>query len=363
MKKCPICDRTFDDAMKFCQTDGTPLVAAAEAEPLDPFKTMVGGSFGKAGADDILQIPPESDPLKTSYATDEEMRKEMSSQKPVNDGVIDVAPLAGDASYAPKDQSKMASDPIAPPSLPQFDEPQLSPPSFGERQTPNSTDFSQVSPSPATPNSYSEPTTPKTPAPFDDKTEIFDTKSPFDNARYNPPNAAIPSPFGESRPSSFDAPSTPLPTYKDSEPFSDAGQNNAFNQAAYNNPFEQNQPLQAAQWTPPPAPEANWQNQPVGANTPFQPPAAGSGQNNTLSIVSLVLGILSIPCCGFVVFGIGAAVTGFLAKKKADENPALYGGRRMALAGMIIGIITAVLGLVLTVLQVLFGAFNNWGNM
>jgi hypothetical protein len=77
----------------------------------------------------------------------------------------------------------------------------------------------------------------------------------------------------------------------------------------------------------------------------------------------LVLGILSIPCCGFVVFGIGAAVTGFLAKKKADENPALYGGRGMALAGMIIGIITAVIGLILTVLQIFFGVLNSLGNM
>jgi hypothetical protein len=67
MKKCPTCERTFDDSMKFCQTDGTPLVAVAEnAAPddaykttvgrqediaasiqPDPFKTMIGGSFNK----------------------------------------------------------------------------------------------------------------------------------------------------------------------------------------------------------------------------------------------------------------------------------------------------------------------------
>jgi Na+/proline symporter len=73
------------------------------------------------------------------------------------------------------------------------------------------------------------------------------------------------------------------------------------------------------------------------------------------------LGILSIPCCGFVIFGIGAAVTGFLAKKKADQNPELYGGRGMALAGMIIGIITAVIGLILNGSANIFRRFEQSG--
>ena len=39
MKRCPNCQKTFDDAMRFCQTDGTPLVD--DAPPADPYKTMV----------------------------------------------------------------------------------------------------------------------------------------------------------------------------------------------------------------------------------------------------------------------------------------------------------------------------------
>ena len=52
MKKCPSCQRTFDDNMRFCQTDGTPLAddapaaappAPAEEEaPFDPYATIVG---------------------------------------------------------------------------------------------------------------------------------------------------------------------------------------------------------------------------------------------------------------------------------------------------------------------------------
>ena len=72
MKKCPICERTFDDGMRFCQTDGTPLVDDAPA--LDPYKTMVAkpGEIAAAMAadepvpapddtDDVLQLPSEPD--------------------------------------------------------------------------------------------------------------------------------------------------------------------------------------------------------------------------------------------------------------------------------------------------------------
>lgn len=381
MKKCPTCERTFDDAMRFCQTDGTPLVSAAEnsapldpfktsvgrqediaaAIPPDPFKTMIGGSFSKNESDDILQIPAESDPLKTMYVTDEEMKKEMSASKPANEGVIEIVPLADEK--APESANTPIDSPSPPlPSAPQFSESSLSPPSFGERQSPP-----PITPptdnAPKSSDSYSESPTPKMPFPFEDKTALIEPKSPFDSSPYNSPNSAIPSPFNESRPSSYDPPVTPLPTYKEPEPQIAEPPSNSFNEPIYNQPFEPSQPLQATEWTPPPAPESSWQNQSVGANTPFQPPPAGAEQNNTLSIVSLVLGILSIPCCGFVVFGIGAAVTGFLAKKKVDENPALYGGRGMALAGMIIGIITTVIGLILTILQIFFGVLSGVGNM
>lgn len=357
MKRCPTCERTFDDAMRFCQTDGTPLIAAADAAPPDPYKTMIGGSFSKDESNDILQIPAESDPLKTMYAADEQRKREMSANKPANEDVIEIAPLANDS--APELQGQKIDSPLTLPSPPQFSEPNLSPPSFGEKQPPSS-----MSPStgntPKFPDSYGQPSPPKV-SPFDDRTAPIEPKSPFDGSPFNSPNSAVSPPLGESRPTSYDLPSPP--TYKEPEPQFTQPHNNPFDQPIYNQPFEQSQPLQATEWTPPPAPDASWQNQAIGANTPFQPPGAGAEQNNTLSIVSLVLGILSIPCCGFVVFGVGAAVTGFLAKKKADENPALYGGRGMALAGMIIGIITAVIGLILTVLQILFGALGGLGNL
>lgn len=91
MKKCPTCQRTFDDSLRFCQSDGTPLVD--DAPPVDPYKTMVASSADISAAiggdapsgteppakaeEEVLQLPLESDPKKTMFVSEEELRREM----------------------------------------------------------------------------------------------------------------------------------------------------------------------------------------------------------------------------------------------------------------------------------------------
>ena len=61
MKKCPTCDKTFEDSMKFCQVDGTPLV---EDEPaFDPYATMVGGPAGMKPP----EPPAEETPQESAF--------------------------------------------------------------------------------------------------------------------------------------------------------------------------------------------------------------------------------------------------------------------------------------------------------
>lgn len=267
MKRCPTCQKEFPDSLRFCETDGTPLVEAA-----DPFKTMVGGASKKD--DDILQIPERDDAMKTI---------------------------------------------IIPPDIPKYDAPKpgelsMNPPSFG--------DLSSGSMGSAAPPSSS---------PFNDP------------PKFDAPNLAAPnsSPFGGS------TDKTPPPPYKDSD--SSGAQQPSFNQTPFGQsqtPFGQssdpyNQPFQQNDWTPPPAPVAGWQNQGVGANTPFQPPVAGAGgQNQTLPIVSLVCGIISIFCCwlGFILGPVGL-ITGYMGRNNANTNPSIYTGSGLALAGMICGAI------------------------
>lgn len=72
---------------------------------------------------------------------------------------------------------------------------------------------------------------------------------------------------------------------------------------------------------------------------PYSPPAVNYSQDQTLPIISLILGILSIvTCCyGGAPFGIGAVITGYIGKNNVDKNPQKYGGKGLALGGLIMG--------------------------
>jgi hypothetical protein len=241
MKRCPTCQREFDDNMKFCQTDGTPLVA----------DTSGAGGF---------QPDADFDPMKTV----------LGAPPPV-----DLPPPS----------------PFGSPEMPSAD---LNSPSFGDLSTPQ---FGQPS------------------------------SEPFRNE----PSSG----FGQPQSGGFtDTPRTP--SFQDSEP--NFGQQ----------PFGQS----PAEWAPPPAPNANWGNQGLGQNTPFTPPMA-QGQNQTLAIVSLVCGILGL-CCG--ILGPVGLITGYMAYNNANKNPAQYGGRGLALGGMITGALATlllILGIIINLLGLL----------
>ncbi|MEO7673727.1 MAG: DUF4190 domain-containing protein [Pyrinomonadaceae bacterium] len=293
MKKCPTCERTFEDSMRFCQSDGTPLVD--DAPPLDPYKTMVArpediaagisASLGAAEPQstkdegEVLQLPVEADPLKTMYASEDEIRKEMEAQDKKDEQVMDIPPLA--------------------PEPPKFSEPSLSPPSFGS---------------------------PPPPSPF---------------GQTAPP---IPSPFDNPKPSTYEPPAPNFPEFKDPEPVVST---------AASNPFESQSPA-TPDWTPPQAIEADHKQENM-QNPSFTPSPAVSGQNKTLSIVSLVLGIISIVlCCGFLT-GVPALIVGIMARGKANSNPSEYGGAGLALGGIITGVIGTLLGLAWAIFYLFFG--------
>src|SRR5215204_6114451 len=142
MKRCPTCDKTFDDNMRFCQSDGTPLV---EDAPIDPYKTMMARPEDLASpvpvdqSEDVLDLPSAfDDPAKTMYASEAEIRSEMDAH---DEQVIDIPPLI---------------------------EPE--PPAFSESNAP---------------------------------------PSPFSADRGSTSGAPIPSPFDESKPSTYEPPPAP----------------------------------------------------------------------------------------------------------------------------------------------------------
>jgi len=109
-------------------------------------------------------------------------------------------------------------------------------------------------------------------------------------------------------------------------------------------------------WQPggPPAPwQTNQTMQPTGYTPPmlYQP-----APDQTLPIVSLALSIgslLFVCCFGGFWLGIPAAVVGYIGMSNADKSPTKYGGRGMAIAGMVIGIVGFLLSLAYILLSVL----------
>ncbi|MBY8874340.1 hypothetical protein K7640_21135 [Micromonospora sp. PLK6-60] len=100
---------------------------------------------------------------------------------------------------------------------------------------------------------------------------------------------------------------------------------------------------------------------PYGAQQPYGAqgyPNAGypqpQGQNNTLGLVSMILGIAAIPmvCCLYlgIPLGIAAVITGYLGRQKAAQGLASNGGQ--AKAGLICGAVAVGLGILLIILSI-----------
>ena len=111
-----------------------------------------------------------------------------------------------------------------------------------------------------------------------------------------------------------------------------------------------------------------WQSQPMQphqSNAPFQPAGqnlpfaaanySGAGGDQTMPIVSLVLGILSlllICCYGGFYFGLAAMIIGFIGMNNANKNPQAYGGKGLALAGLILGGVSFIGTILLVIIAI-----------
>ena len=89
----------------------------------------------------------------------------------------------------------------------------------------------------------------------------------------------------------------------------------------------------------------------------MQSPPPAAGQNKTLAIVSLVCGILGVTiCCGGFLPSLVGLILGFMARSKANGDPAHYGGSGLALGGIITGAIGLIGGLVVWIVYVFYFA-------
>jgi len=295
----------------------------------EPVINETEGSKPITPPEDALDIP-EADPLKTMYVSDAEMLAELGRDKADEPEIIEIAPIE-EAPPAEDKQEEPEPEPVVTPEPPKFSVPDIPAPSFQDFGPP---------PSPFSPSGGVEDTPVPPPPPIDDRKPV---SSVFNEAETMiQPKFA--SPFDSPPPPAAEKPPEPVAEWKPPGG-PDLGKS----------PFDPQPSAPVAAWTPPPAPEANWENKEVGANTPLQPPPAGGGvdgQSKGLAIGSLVAGILSCLCCFSPITGPVAIVTGFLARKKADEDPTQYGGKGLATVGMITGVLGFLAGVILIILQI-----------
>jgi len=97
---------------------------------------------------------------------------------------------------------------------------------------------------------------------------------------------------------------------------------------------------------------------------PPPPPPPGAGgygyvapQTNKKAIWALVLGILSLVCCGLFA-GIPAIILGNMGKNEIDASGGQQTGRGMAVAGFVLGIIGVVWTIVALIIETSTGAFT-----
>jgi hypothetical protein len=295
MKRCPTCDKTFEDDLKFCQLDGTPLVDDAPA--FDPYATIVAtpasglippepeqaadapappepeasetevhrtiGSMPITPPDDVLEMP-SSDPLKTMYVSDAELKEVLG---------------------APASDEPEPLEIPAEPEPPKFVEPDVPAPSFGS-PTPPPSPFAETAAAPpaADPEPYNEPETMIQSAPL-----TFDDPAPQ-------PASPV-----------FNEPAPPPPVFDPPAP-----------------PPMFNEPA------------GGYMEPQFGQPGNFQSPVPNPNKNQTLAIVSLISGLVGLFFC-LGLTGPVALVTGFMARKRATQSPDEYGGETLALIGIITG--------------------------
>lgn len=109
-------------------------------------------------------------------------------------------------------------------------------------------------------------------------------------------------------------------------------------------------------------PPAAWPNQPLIPhgqqdlqNRPAALAATRKNPDQTLPIISLFLGIFAVLTACFFIglpLGLGAIATGAFGLRNESENPEKYGGRGVAIGGIVTGAVALAIGLIFLLLIV-----------
>jgi hypothetical protein len=95
---------------------------------------------------------------------------------------------------------------------------------------------------------------------------------------------------------------------------------------------------------------------------PISPPVFGRvRKTNSYAMAGMIFGILAFFCCCKFLFGVLGIVFSLIGLSQISRHPELYEGRGLAIAGLVLSILSLLLALVFIMIALATGHFHfNW---
>lgn len=95
---------------------------------------------------------------------------------------------------------------------------------------------------------------------------------------------------------------------------------------------------------------------------PISPPVSGRvRKTNSYAMAGMIFGILAFFCCCKFLFGVLGIVFSLIGLSQISRHPELYEGRGLAIAGLVLSILSLLLALVFIMIALATGHFHfNW---
>ena len=90
------------------------------------------------------------------------------------------------------------------------------------------------------------------------------------------------------------------------------------------------------------------------AAAPMAAPPAPVNKNNSMAVAGLVCSLVGLPCCGLVLFSVLGLIFSAIALRQINRDPT-QGGKGMAIAGLIISLVTLFFAIVVWLVVLVSG--------
>ena len=92
----------------------------------------------------------------------------------------------------------------------------------------------------------------------------------------------------------------------------------------------------------------------------IRPPSYSVRKTNSFAMAGFIFGILAILCCCKLLFGTLGIVFSLIGLSQINQQPQFYEGRGIAIAGLVLSILSLLLAFIIVMLAMASGNFHYW---